>query len=323
MTSAATDLSDFLSDVGTDRDGGGVASFGDPAEESRALREGAGLVWRADQRAYRVGGAERGDFLHRLLTADIKGLTAGSCRTSLLLDNKGRTQVAFEIGATDDEFVAAGTTPQVDVGMETLARYVLRSDVEITVLDAAVLSVTGPAADAVVGAAELTTLENSPMAFRGGRGWLLVAAAPRRVWQRLTTAGAVPVGLDAAEGHRVALGQAGAGSEITGSEFPQELRLDAAIDFDKGCYLGQETVARIHYRGQVNRLLCVLACDVAVQVGEALLVDGKGVGRITSVTTSSDVVALALVARDHSDVGTALTTDSGAVVTVVEATGGQ
>jgi folate-binding protein YgfZ len=324
MISAAADLSEFLSASVAVSGAVGVVSFGDSVAEYRALRESAGVIWRADQRAYRIGGADRVDFLQRLLTANIKGIAAGTCGTTLLLDNKGRTQLALELGATEDELVAVGTTARLDAGMESLSRYVLRSQVEITPLDGVVLALIGPTVEALIRAAVFDTLETPPMVFRGVWGWQLVTTAPVGVWQRTLAAGGVPVGRDAGERLRIAQRRAASASEITGAEFPQELRLGPAIDFEKGCYLGQETVARIHYRGQVNRLLCVLESNDTIQVGETLLVDGKKVGRVTSATgaPSFGVIALALVSRDYSDVGTALTTSSGVGAAVVEAIAG-
>lgn len=320
MSSAAADLWDFLSAF-VHRDHPGVLAFDDPAGEHRALRESVGILWCSDQRAYRIAGAERVDFLHRLLTADIKGIAAGSGATSLLLDNKGHAQAAMEIGALADELFTIGVDPEIAVGMETLSRYVLRADVQITPLDGVVLALIGPTADELIGDAQLAALEDSPMAFRCAWGWLLVADAPVAAWQRLTAAGAVPVGWNAKETLRIEKRQPRPGNEITGAEFPQELRLGAAIDFDKGCYLGQETVARIHYRGQVNRLLCGLRCDGTVQVGDALRADGKDVGQVTSTinVVGRDTVALGFVMRRRSDPGTGLTTSSNVRVTVVEA----
>jgi len=322
MTSAVAELSDFLSrSADSDADDAGVGAFADSQDELRALREDVGLIWRRGERAYRVGGAERADFLHRLLTADMKGLAAGSGRTSLLLDNKGHAQLAMEIGATADEFVAVGATPEIDAGMDTLSRYVLRADVQIAPLDGAVLALVGPRADEVVNAARIATLERPPLAFRCASGWLLVSDAPVAVWQRVTGAGAVPVGRDAAETLRVEARRPRSGHEITGAEFPQELRLEAAIDFDKGCYLGQETVARIHYRGQVRRLLCALRSDGRVQVGDVLRAAGGDVGEVTSMmnVVGTQTVALGFVARERTEVGTVLTTGADVKVTVVEA----
>jgi folate-binding protein YgfZ len=320
MNSVVADLSKFLS-VSTDGDEPGILSFGDPTDEYRALRDSVGIFWLSDQRAYRICGSERTEFLQRLLTGDIKGIAAGSCSMSLLLDNKGRAQVALEIGALANELIAVGATPQVDVGMETLARYVLRSDVQIEPLDSVALALIGPTADELIRGAQIDALERPPMAFRSAWGWLLVADAPVVAWKRLIAAGAVPVGRDAAETLRIEARQPQCGNEITGAEFPQELRLEAAIDFDKGCYLGQETVARIHYRGQVNRLLCVLRCDGGLQVGDTLRAKGKDIGQVTSMinVVGSDTVALGFVARGHSDIGARLTTSANVSVTVVEA----
>jgi len=320
MTSAADDLMGFLS-ASAHGDEAGFRCFGNAADEYRALRERVGMLWHSEQRAYRVSGTERADFLHRLLTADIKGITAGTCSTCLLLDNKGRAQVVLELGALTDELVAVGRAPQVDAGMETLSRYVLRSDVQIAPLEGVVLSLVGPKAEELVRGARLAALEQPPMVFRSARGCLLVADAPVAVWERMTAAGAVPVGRDAAERLRVEARQARSGNEITGTEFPQELRLEAAVDFDKGCYLGQETVARIHYRGQVNRLLCALRCDGGLQVGDTLRAGGEDVGEVTSTinVAGSEAVAMGFVAREQSDVGTTLTTSANARVTVVEA----
>jgi len=319
MTSAAADLSDFLSASGH---GDGVLSFGDPIGEHRALRHSVGILWRSGHRAYRIGGTERVDFLQRLLTADIQGIATGSCSMSLLLDNKGRAQVALEIGALADELIAVGTTPEVDAGMETLSRYVVRSDVQIAPLDGVVLALVGPTADELVRNTQTAALEHPPMALRSDWGWLLVADEPVAAWEQMAGAGAVPVGRDAAETFRVEARQPRSGCEITGAEFPQELRLEAAVDFDKGCYLGQETVARIHYRGQVNRLLCALRCDGELQVGDLLRAEGKDVGQVTSMmkVVGSDTVALGFVARERSDVGTALTTRANVRLTVVDAT---
>ena len=75
------------------------------------------------------------------------------------------------------------------------------------------------------------------------------------IWELFEAAGAGLAGWEAAEILRVEAGIPRHGSELTGEQFPQEAGLDDAVDFEKGCYLGQETVARIHYRGKVNRLL--------------------------------------------------------------------
>jgi len=131
-------------------------------------------------------------------------------------------------------------------------------------------------------------------------------------WKALmaTLAGADPVraGMDAVEALRIEHGVSRMGREISGEEFPQELLLDDAVDFEKGCYLGQETVARIHYRGRVNRLLCGLRGDAPLPVGAELISSERDVGHITSAATSPRLgaVALGIVRRDEVESGAAL-----------------
>ncbi len=107
---------------------------------------------------------------------------------------------------------------------------------------------------------------------------------------------------------RVEAGIVAFGREISGEEFPQEARLDEAVDYDKGCYLGQETVARIHYRGQVNRLLSGLRSESPLTPGARLISSGKEVGRVTSAVVSPRLgpIALGYVRRQESEAGAAL-----------------
>ena len=112
-----------------------------------------------------------------------------------------------------------------------------------------------------------------------------------------------PLGPAAQEALRIEAGVPRAGAEFTGAEFPQEARLESAVSFDKGCYLGQETVARIHYRGHVNRLLTRLALDGDVACPAELEVDGRRVGRVTSSTQLGGHAALGYVRREQAEAG--------------------
>jgi folate-binding protein YgfZ len=104
---------------------------------------------------------------------------------------------------------------------------------------------------------------------------------------------------------RIESGVPRAGRELTGDEFPQEARLEEAVSFEKGCYLGQETVARIHYRGHVNRLLCRLELDGEVETPVALELDGREVGSVTSASAAARA-ALGYVRREHAEPGNRL-----------------
>ena len=107
---------------------------------------------------------------------------------------------------------------------------------------------------------------------------------------------------------RVEAGITSFGHEISGEEFPQEARLDKAIDYQKGCYLGQETVARIHYRGQVKRVLSGLRTEFPLTTGAKLISSDNEVGRVTSSVVSPRLgpIALAYVRREESESGVVL-----------------
>jgi folate-binding protein YgfZ len=312
-----TDFAEFLAQAAGDP---ALVSFGDPDAEFAALRDGAGLTWRSDLCAYRFDGADRTSFLHRLLTANVETLTVGHVRSTLLLDNKGRVQLVAALGATDEALVMVGSRTAMESGVATLARYVLAADVKISLIEATVLELAGPATEPTLAALDFAGPVAAPTLLRGEAAALILATTPIEVWKQLIAAGVCPVGHGAVERMRIKDRRPAQGAEITGAEFPQELLLTEAVDFDKGCYLGQETVARIHYRGQVNRVLSAVYSDENVEVGDELFFADRGVGRVTSSHCRPEhgSVALALLARASSAAGTCLTSASGAVVTVTE-----
>jgi tRNA-modifying protein YgfZ len=98
------------------------------------------------------------------------------------------------------------------------------------------------------------------------------------------------------------------GRDFGARSFPQEARLERAVSFTKGCYLGQEIVARIQSRGAVNRLLVQLVCAGPVAEGDAIARDGSNVGSVTSAAArpGGDWIALAIVKKEHAAPGTEL-----------------
>jgi folate-binding protein YgfZ len=133
----------------------------------------------------------------------------------------------------------------------------------------------------------------------------------------LTEAGAVPCDAAAFETLRIEAGTPLFGPDISPRNFPQEVgRDDRAINFRKGCYLGQETVARIDALGHVNQVLCRVRMDGSEMpcIGTELMSEGKQVGYVTSVAYSPEekaILALAYVRRGKSDPGTSLDTNVG------------
>jgi folate-binding protein YgfZ len=150
------------------------------------------------------------------------------------------------------------------------------------------------------------------------------------VIEKLLAAGASSCEMDAIETRRIECGTPLYGTDITIENLPQEVNRDAlAIHFKKGCYLGQETVARIDALGHVNKLLVQLkfAADAEVPARQSdLVVDGKAIGRVTSSTWSPEwnaPLALAYVRREHARPGTQLTTSVGACEVISGSTSAQ
>lgn len=326
-----------------------VAHFGDAVAEYDAARDTVGLCDRAWRSLVRVGGDERSRFLQGMLTNNVAALAAGDGCRSLFLDNKGHVRADLDIWAEDDALIVGSDVDVAEKVLPDLRRYVLGAAVTIDDLreQQSVIGVIGPrAADLLAAAggripAETShahvTVDFAGAAVRiarsssvGGGGFEVHAPRPEigAVWAALEAAGAnaspAYVGWQAAEAVRIEDGIPSTGSEITGDEFPQELGLDEAVDYEKGCYLGQETVARIHYRGQVNRLLRGLKTAAPVAPGAEVLAGQQAIGRVTSAADSPRLGSIALgfirreEAADGTDVGVRLGDGTVGEATVVE-----
>jgi folate-binding protein YgfZ len=145
-------------------------------------------------------------------------------------------------------------------------------------------------------------------------------AAFDRLWARAVAAGAVPLGLAAWEVARVEAGRPEWGLDMDDATLPQEANLDElhAISYTKGCYTGQEVVARIHFRGHVNRVLRTLHFDHALpDAGAKLLWDGRPVGSVTSAVNSPGRGAIGLgIVRVEAPDGARLEVEGGAAAVV-------
>ena len=296
-----------------------------------AARNGVGLARRTWRSVIDVGGEDRKKFLQGLLSNDVESLTTGAGCRALLLDVKGHVVVDFDVFAAADSLVLNCEADSLEDALPTLQRYVLAA--AVTLEDqrghVEVVGVLGPGAETLLrdagievpqqqAGAHITgtiggTAVRVTRAFASSAGLELHVPAEHfeHVWKILQdAAGEASAELDAATSEvlRVEAGEPRCGAEITGEEFPQEVGLDEAVSYDKGCYLGQETVARIHYRGQVNRLLRGLKLDAQAAAGAELAHDGKRAGRITSVADSPrfGAIGLGYVRRDQADGGAAL-----------------
>ena len=328
-------------------EGGGAAlpaSHGDPAAERASVDAGAGLLDHTARGRVLVTGADAVDLLQRMLANDVKALASGRAAPNLLLTPKGRVRFAFTLarGASGLElWTAPGQGAALAAALD---QFVFAEDVGLADESdgAAPLALVGPRADALVAdvAPDAAGLEPGAWATSGGitvaretvlgrPGWRLDAGAEgvAALWTALVEAGATPLGLDARETLRIEALEPLAGVELSTDEdaapYPQEARLDDAFSLAKGCYVGQEVVAKLDTYGGLNRRLHAFACAAgeAVAPGTPILTaTGDDAALLTSVCdpVGSDApAALGYLKLRHADAESFTAGPAGPALTVL------
>jgi folate-binding protein YgfZ len=291
------------------------------AEDRRALLEGAGLLDRSERGKLALTGAGAIDFLNGQVTNELAGLRAGEGRYAAFLTHKGhmlgdlRVLAVGAPGAQPQELLLDTERVALQALFDMIRRYKVGYDVELhkRTLELAQLSLIGPRSLAVAGAEALAAEEHAnrsvlvdgthALAVRTDTGLdLFVAAAEKEeLQQALRERGAQPVEEEAAECLRIERGVPRYGIDLDESVIPQEAGLnERAVSFSKGCYVGQETVARLYYRGRPNRHLRGLRLAAPAERGEELRLGERVVGQISSSAVSPALgpIALALVRRE-------------------------
>ena len=298
--------------------------------EYGALRTSAMLVDRSHRTRTSFEGDRRVDTLTGLVTNDVGALVPGAGQYAAALTPRGKIIADLRVFAREGDLLV-DVPPRAAAGWVAMVRkfvnprttkYVDRTD---SLADVGVFGVqsreivsglTGLTMDTLAGLAPYahTTVERDlgPMAVArvpdlGVDGFELIVAAESRarLWQSAMERGAVPSGLDAWDIARIEAGRPEWGVDIDEATIPQEANFDElhAIPYTKGCYTGQETVARVHFRGHVNRHLRGLSYPgtAALQRGAQLLDEaGKAVGEVRSAAISPRLggIALAMVRRE-------------------------
>ncbi len=299
----------------------------------------AGLFDRSDRCRLAVSGPDRAKFLHNLLTNEVKRLPVGRGCEAFVTSPQGRT-LAFVIVLAAEDAILLGTDPGgTTLLLPHLAKYGVFDDVAIEDhLSASTFEyhVAGPAAEEIVRRCLDQLPESADLAHvkvsLGGQPVRLVRESPaglagltlignieaeRPVKHSLLATGGelglVEAGPEMFEVLRIEAGTPVFGKDITEKNLPQEIGRDArAINFVKGCYLGQETVARLDALGHVNQILRGLVFEPGsgfAEPGAHLEGDGKNVGVVTSCAFSpvrNAPVALAIVRTSHMAPGTIL-----------------
>jgi folate-binding protein YgfZ len=293
-----------------------VVTVADISEHAyRALVDGVGLVDRSERGKLALTGGEAKAFLHGQVSNDIEGLEPGRGCYAAFLTHKGKMLGDLRVLDAGDELLLDCERAVLQDLFTMIRRYKLGRDVELhkRTLERGLLSLVGPGARAAAGAPELPTVEHAHrvgelagapvrlIATDLGVDVLCDAADTERVAAALTSTGAVPVEEAEAEVRRVESGRPRYGVDLDDSVIPQEAGLnERAVSFTKGCYVGQETVARLFYRGKPNRHLRGLRLSAPAPPGTPLRLGEKEVGRLGSVAASPahGPIALALVRRE-------------------------
>ncbi|MGB3355961.1 MAG: folate-binding protein YgfZ [Mycobacterium sp.] len=300
-------------------DAGAVWHYGDPLGEQRSAAESAVVVDRSHRAVLSLSGAERKSWLHSLTTQHVSELPDGTVTQNLSLDGQGRVEDHWLQTQLDGVTVLDTEPWRGEPLLAYLRKMVFWADVSVEAADLAVLSLLGPhLADTPVldalGVAALPA-EGTAVALADGGFVRRVPGSGIEVdvlvphdqvagrIERLVAAGVRRAGVWAYEAHRVAQRRPRLGVDTDERTIPHEVGwIGPAVHLDKGCYRGQETVARVHNLGKPPRMLVLLHLDGdgdRPSPGDPLQAGGRTVGRLGTVVDHVDegVIALALLKR--------------------------
>jgi folate-binding protein YgfZ len=286
-------------------DEGVAAHYGDPMREQRALAESAGLVDRSNRGVLRITGQDRLSWLHSLTTQQLEGLAAGQSAQALILSPTGH--VEHHLTLTDDGtavwvHVEPGTAEALTKFLESM-RFMLRVEVADVSQDYAVLTVMGPAGGDLAAGLDGVAARVDPGPF--GIIDLIVARdlLPDAVAELVRRGGRI-AGMWAFEALRIAARVPRLGVDTDHRTIPHEVGwIETAVRLNKGCYRGQETVARVHNLGHPPRRLVFLDLDGSVDRlpahGDPVELEAATVGFVGSAARHYELgpIGLALVKR--------------------------
>jgi folate-binding protein YgfZ len=312
------------------------SSYGDAAVEYSAVREGgAGLIDLSSRARINVSGSEAVQFLNGLITNDVKALEQGSWMHAAFPNVQGRLLAMVRVLHRADGFLLDMEPVVQGAVLNVISKFTLAGDFHVTDLtdDQTTISIQGARAADIVrtvlgdGAAHVEPNRISEIEWMGGSlsvirathtaedgfDLFIASTGAAALWEALATAGATPVGFDVLETLRIEAGIPRHGVDMSEANVVLENGIDEAVSYTKGCYLGQEIIARIHWRGHVAKQLFGLVADsgVTIQAGDAVRsVEGKNIGTVTSVAVSPKLdrtVALAMIKYDYLKAGTPVT----------------
>ncbi len=314
------------------------AGYASLEEEVRAVRSRAGVIDVSDRAKIELTGSERVPFLDGIVTVDIKVLAPGTSAVALLLNEKSRVLGDLRVYAFPESLVLDIEAAQKPTVLGILEKARVSDDVEFRDLGpTGHLGVHGPRADDVVTRAlgvdvrglALDAYVSFPVDKRhvghvarsrptGERGFAIWSPGSNLAgaWEAVVRAGAAPIGREAYDVQRIEAGIPRFGADMSEETLALEVAPESALSFTKGCYVGQETVARGTYVGQVRRKLLGLRIegDMPPVRSDPVLRGEQKVGTVTSAAWSPTVgwvIALALLRVDAVSLTDTLFVDRG------------
>ena len=291
-----------------------VGHFTDSYQEHCAVRKGVGVIDLSHRGRLRLTGSDRAAYLHRIISNDVEGLSVGEGNYATILTNRGKIIADMSVYVCEDSIDIETNAETTSILYQELDKYLIADDVTIEDFTerTGAVGVHGPAAAELLRTVYGFDVGDLPEYHSfvdeiDGRRIVCVRAnetgevgynlytpteSIESLWDTLLTKGrafsAEPVGLSALNSLRIEAGIPRYGAELGDSVFPGEAELEQAISFEKGCYIGQEIVARMKYRGHPNRLLrgFELATDIPPQSGDRLFDGDKEIGWMTSAIVS-------------------------------------
>jgi tRNA-modifying protein YgfZ len=300
----------------------------------RQLREECGLLDRSERGKLVVSGSEAADYLQGQLTNDVEALAPREGHYAALLDRKGHMQADMRVLRLSSDEIWVDTEPGATAAaLRHLEMYKIGREVAIADVGAerAILSLIGPRSVEIAGTAALPEYASEATTVHGveclavgtanGIDLIAKSAEAERLRDALIGAGAVAVGPEAEEIVRIEAGTPRFGAEMGTETMPAEAGIvERAVSFTKGCYIGQEPVARLHYKGRPNRHLRGLRLSGPAAPGSSLRLGEKEVGKIgsSSVSPARGPIALAIVRREAEPEAELVVGEDGVTARVID-----
>jgi folate-binding protein YgfZ len=311
-----------------------AALFSDAHDEFSALLTGSGIYDLGFRSRISLTGGDRVRWLNGMVTNNIRDLAVGRGLYAFLLNPQGRILGDMLVYNAGESLIVETDRGQVEKITATFDHYIIMDDVEVTNIgeEQTALGLAGPKSRAILNAAGIEVPELQPLqmiapkcncdcgcvectvvrgedASRESYEIWLASKDVYKTWSALVAAGATPVGSEALEMQRIAAGVPLYGVDIRERDLPQETEQMRALNFNKGCYVGQEIVERIRSRGNVHRKFTGFLMDgaAAIEAGAKIIAgkagDEKEVGDITSVTvlrtrSGEQTLALGYIRRE-------------------------